>query len=245
MNLNRAQDIWNILITNENSCDWDKKIGYEWFIDCYADLNDESRQEIFKKQILTLQPTKLTIRGYECFKLYFIRVNEHDGKIQVKNDLDNFIVEKLDLLGLNFLWDIILYVRTETIANLATNFLLEILFEKVSLKLRREIVHLHQKFINECYARLGRCLVTLENSSIGQMLIDAYQIACTTTGMVDLACAPTASKTEVMKCIERVLMVAERFVTGPDTFYGAILIELYNFKFVFLILIWHFAVLRF
>ena len=88
-------------------------------------------------------------------------------------------------------------------------------------------------------------LVTLENSSIGQMLIDAYQIACTTTGMVDLACAPTASKTEVMKCIERVLMVAERFVTGPDTFYGAILIELYNFKFVFLILIWHFAVLRF
>lgn len=209
MNLNRAQDIWNVLIKNENSCDWDKMIGYEWFIDCYADLNDESRVEIFKKQILALQPTKLTLKGYECFKLYFIRVNENE-RIMVKNDIDNFTVEKLDLLGLNFLWDIILYVDSQKIADLATKFLLEVLYEKVSMKLKRELTQLHQKFINECYARLENCLVALEGGPISQVLLGAFQITCTSVGMTDLASMPASSKYEVLKCIERLLMIAER-----------------------------------
>jgi len=212
LNLNRAQDIWDVLVRNENSCDWDKKIGYEWFIDCYADLNDESRLEIFKKQILALQPKKLTIRGYECFKLYFIRVNENEGKVLVKNDIDNLTVEKLDLLGLDFLWDIILYVNSQKIADLATKFLLEVMYEKVSMKLRRELVNLHQKFINECYARLENCLVALEGGPVSLLLLNAFQITCSSIGMTEAACTPTASRAEILNCIERLLMIAERWV---------------------------------
>ena len=212
LNLSRAQDIWNILITNENSCDWDKKIGFEWFIDCWTDLNDESRVEIFKKQILSLQPAKLTLKGYECFKLYFLRVNEHEGKIQIKNDIDNFTVDKADLMGFTFLWDIILYVNDQKIADLATKFLLEILYEKVSLKLKRDLSQLHQRFINECYSRLENCLVTLDNSPIGQVLLNAFQITCLSTHLTDFANVSIASKSEILKCIERILMIAEKYI---------------------------------
>ncbi len=65
LNLGRAQDIWEILVNNEDSCDWEKHIGYEWFIDCLLDLNDESRSEIFKKKILTMPTNRLTQKGYE------------------------------------------------------------------------------------------------------------------------------------------------------------------------------------
>jgi hypothetical protein len=36
---------------SEHSCDWDKEIGLEWFIECYSDLNEDSRAEIFRKRI--------------------------------------------------------------------------------------------------------------------------------------------------------------------------------------------------
>lgn len=81
-----AQEIWDVLITNPNSCDWDKYVGFTWFIDCILDLNEESRIEIFKKHILKLKPSKLTLKGYECFKLYFLKVNEHEGKIFARTD---------------------------------------------------------------------------------------------------------------------------------------------------------------
>ncbi len=59
MNLPRAFELWDILIMSEHSCDWDKEIGLEWFIECYSDLNEDSRAEIFRKQILNLNAKKV------------------------------------------------------------------------------------------------------------------------------------------------------------------------------------------
>ncbi len=212
LNLGRAQEIWEILVNNDDSCDWEKQIGYEWFIDCLLDLNDESRSEIFKKKILTMPTNKLTQKGYECFKLYFLRVNEHETKIQIRNDLENFVVEKLELTGLDYLWDIILYVDDEQIADLATKLLLEILYEKLSARLRREIVQLHQKFINECYTRLENCIAALDGNTVGQVLLNAFRITCATTSLHDACSAPVTSKEVKLKCIERLLMIAERYI---------------------------------
>jgi len=204
------------LITNEHSCDWDKRIGFEWFIDCWTDLIDESRSEIFKKQILTLKPCDLLLKGYECFKLYFIRVNENESKIQVKNEIENFTVDKLDLTGLNFVWDVILYVDDENIADLATKFLLEISFEKVSLRIKRELVSLHQRFIKECYSRLENCLITLESSPVGQLLLNAFKISCLSISLTEYAQMSAAPRTQTMKCIERLLMIAERYIVKVE-----------------------------
>lgn len=148
LNLPRAYEIWDILITNESACAWDRQTGFEWFIESWLDLKDESKAEIFRNRILVLRPNKLTVRGYECFRLYFVRVNEFDQRIQCRfnTDIESFQVDKLDLIGLNYLWDIILYVEDEQLAELATKFLLDISFEKVSPKLKREIVQLHQRF---------------------------------------------------------------------------------------------------
>ncbi len=56
------------------------------FINCILDLNEDSRIDMFKKQILKLKPSQLTLKGYECFKLYFLKVNEHENKIYNRND---------------------------------------------------------------------------------------------------------------------------------------------------------------
>ena len=72
LNLGRAQEMWDILITSDYSCDWDKQVGYEWFIDCYMDLNDESRSDIFRKRILSLKTSKLTLKGREVKKYILI-----------------------------------------------------------------------------------------------------------------------------------------------------------------------------
>jgi ubiquitin carboxyl-terminal hydrolase 9/24 len=86
LNFSYAQEIWDVLITNSKSCDWDKFVGFTLFIDCILDLNEDSRIDIFKKQILKLKPSQLTLKGYECFKLYFLKVNEHEAKIFPRND---------------------------------------------------------------------------------------------------------------------------------------------------------------
>ena len=54
LNLGRAVEIWDILIVSEHSCDWDKEVGFEWFIECFSDLNYESRACLFRKRILSL-----------------------------------------------------------------------------------------------------------------------------------------------------------------------------------------------
>lgn len=75
LNLSRAKEIWAVLIDNENACDWDRDVGYTWFIECWADLEENSRVDIFKNKILKVDPSKVNnVKGYECFKLYFIKV---------------------------------------------------------------------------------------------------------------------------------------------------------------------------
>lgn len=149
--------------------------------------------------------------GYECFKLYFLRVNENEAKIQIRNDLDNFYVEKLDLAGLDYLWDIILCVEDEKIADLATRFLLEVLYEKVSHKLRRDLIQLHQRFIAECYTRLENFLTTLDGSPVAQLLLDAFKIAYSSVALTEVHSVPIAPRAKILKCIERLLMIAERY----------------------------------
>jgi hypothetical protein len=51
-----------------------------------------------------------------------------------------------------------LYANDDEIADLATKFLMEILYEKVSLKLKKDISQLHGRFIQECYEKLEVCL---------------------------------------------------------------------------------------
>lgn len=148
LNLPRAYEIWDILITNPAACAWDRQTGFEWFIESWLDLKDDCKAEIFKNRILALKPNHLTPRGYDCFRLYFLRVNEFEQRVQYRlnSDVESFQVDKLDLCGLNYLWDIILYVEDEQLAEVVAKFLLDISYEKVSHKLKREIVQLHQRF---------------------------------------------------------------------------------------------------
>ena len=227
LHLSRAREIWDILINNENSCEWDRDVGFGWFIDCSHDLSAETKAELFKNQILSLDTSKLTsIKGYECFKLYFIRVNENEGKIHIlsqHNDIDNFVVEKFDLTGLNFLWDIILGCSNEAIVSISIKLLLEVSYDKTSSRLRKEIMLLHQRFINECYSRLEKCLITLDKTNpISQLLLNSFSIAANSIHIqeIDQLMRTTHINSRPMKYkfIERILLVAEKYVLSVEEY---------------------------
>ena len=150
--------------------------------------------------MMTMEPATLTAKGYDCFKLYFLRVNESLGRIQIKSttttttaattgqvdELDaSCVVESAELVGLDHLWDIILHVHEERIAERAVKFLLDMVCERLSVRMRREQLsdNLHQRFIDECYARLEQALYTLDKNCVGRLLLNAFAIAYSSVGL--------------------------------------------------------------
>lgn len=67
-------------------------------------------------------------------------------------------VEKLDLLGLDYLWRVVTDVTSESIANSAIDYLLNTSFVHVSAKLKDQSAALHRSFIDNCYSRLESIL---------------------------------------------------------------------------------------
>jgi hypothetical protein len=224
LNVARAKEIWDILISNENACEWDRDVGFGWFLNCVNDLDENTKIEIFNTKILALDSCKLTsIKGYECFKLYFIKVNGIENKLHSTshNDIDNFVVDELNLTGLSFLWDLITRCKSETIANMAIKFLLDLSYEKVSIRLRKEIVQLHQSFINECYSRLENCFITLDQTSaVSQLMLNTVQLAAAPVKMTEINDVIRSTQIETRqlkyKYIERVLMVAEMYILAVE-----------------------------
>ncbi len=67
-------------------------------------------------------------------------------------------MEKLDLVGINYIWRLISESQCDEITNLAIEYLLNISFANVSPRLKAEPVKLHQSFFNKCYTSLASIL---------------------------------------------------------------------------------------
>ncbi|KAH3849056.1 hypothetical protein DPMN_091445, partial [Dreissena polymorpha] len=72
----------------------------------------------------------------------------------VKVSFGAVIVEKTDLLGLDFLWQLCLNTPDETIASLAIQLLLNVSYTNLASRLKKDAINLHKKFIHECKTRL-------------------------------------------------------------------------------------------
>ena len=64
-------------------------------------------------------------------------------------------VDKLDLIGIDFLWRICLECQANVVADKAIAALVQYSYLNVSQKLKKDVINLHTRFLNECYKRLS------------------------------------------------------------------------------------------
>ena len=71
-----------------------------------------------------------------------------------KNISPSLVVEHLELIGFDYLWNLITECPKENIADEAIEYLLNMSFLHVSPKQKKDAETLHKKFINNCFTRL-------------------------------------------------------------------------------------------
>ena len=176
----RSKQIWESLVDNPQSIEFDREVCFSWFHSCLSDMEvtysvsrlffsrllivflffqHEVQQLFFKTKLLVLSPNKVSEMSFDCFREYFQSINIHMKKLR-KPDLSthSLLVESLDLVGVDYFWAVITNCPKEVIANQAIDYLLDLSFLKVSPKLKKDAASLHTKFINSCYSRLEAAL---------------------------------------------------------------------------------------
>lgn len=81
--------------------------------------------------------------GFACFRAFLENVNQNDHRL--KKTGNTYTVEKMDLVGLDYLWRVVLEVPSEEIAMMAVKQLMELSYTWLSSKLKK--VH-----VNVCLA---------------------------------------------------------------------------------------------
>ncbi|XP_050400806.1 ubiquitin carboxyl-terminal hydrolase 24 isoform X1 [Patella vulgata] len=210
---NRARDIWSTMVASPRACEWDRETCYKWFSDRLTDLEADSQNQLFQKEILRLDAVKLSEKGFACFKSYFENVNLYEHKLKRSGNLS--VVEKCDLLGIEYLWEICLNVPDETIASNSIQLLLNMSYTSLNPRLKKDPVSLHKKFISECYNRLGAAMIGIGKNLIVQT-ISAATKTLTAAIVPEVANVPLPSRSVNLLAIERLLWIAEAYVLSVE-----------------------------
>lgn len=67
-------------------------------------------------------------------------------------------MDKLEPLGMEFIWHLVLECQDELLAEDAMKLLLDMSYMSLSTRLKRDPPQLHGKFISECYRKLEVCI---------------------------------------------------------------------------------------
>lgn len=67
-------------------------------------------------------------------------------------------MDKLEPLGMEFIWQLVLECQDELLAEDAMKLLLDMSYMSLSARLKRDPPQLHAKFISECYRKLEVCM---------------------------------------------------------------------------------------
>ncbi|XP_062568779.1 ubiquitin carboxyl-terminal hydrolase 24-like [Saccostrea cucullata] len=209
----RARDIWGTLIANSDACQWDRETCFEWFSKGLPDLEMETQTQLFQKELLKLDPSKLTEKGFACFKNFFENVNKYEHRL--KTDGSRLIVEKYELLGLDYIWEICLNTPDESIADKAIQLLLCVSYTNLAVRLKKDTVSLHKKFISECSNRLEAAMIGMGGTAIAQAVTWATK-TLTAAIVKEVANVPPPSRSIKLMNIERLLWIAEVYVLNVE-----------------------------
>ena len=151
----RCKILWETLVENPEATQYERDNCFEWFETCLTDLAQETQRDFFQQKLLEFKPSEVSHKGFSCFKAYFECINMSTEKLQSRRNLNsNVIVDNLDLVGLDYLWRVITDCGTEEIADEAIEYFLNMSYNFVSPRLKKDAAKLHKKFINNCYTRL-------------------------------------------------------------------------------------------
>ena len=121
-------------------------------------------------------------------------------------------VVKLDLIGLDFLWLLVLECLDESLAEAAMKLLLDMSFVCLSSKLKRDPPQLHQRFINECHRKLDRSYYRLNETAVGSAVSTATK-TLTAMAVSDITSHTCLTRTSCLQHLRRVLQLAEYYIS--------------------------------
>lgn len=209
----RARDIWGTLIGSSEACDWDRETCYDWFSHGLTDLEMETQSQLFQKELLKLDPAKLSEKGFTCFKSFFENVNKFEHRL--KSDGNKLVVEKSELFGLDYIWEICLNTPDESIASQAISLLLSVLYTNLAPRLKKDPVILHKKFIADSKSRLEAAMIGIGGTVVAQSISWATK-TLTAAIVAEVANVPLPSKTIKLMNIERLMWLAEEYVLNVE-----------------------------
>ncbi|KAH0519789.1 Ubiquitin carboxyl-terminal hydrolase 24, partial [Microtus ochrogaster] len=133
---NRAKEIWECLVTGQDVCELDREMCFEWFTKGQHDLESDVQQQLFKEKILKLESYEITMNGFNLFKTFFENVNLCDHRL--KRQGAQLYVEKLELIGMDFIWKIAMESPDEEIANEAIQLIINYSYINLNPRLKKD-----------------------------------------------------------------------------------------------------------
>uniref|UniRef100_A0A7M5XH66 ubiquitinyl hydrolase 1 n=1 Tax=Clytia hemisphaerica TaxID=252671 RepID=A0A7M5XH66_9CNID len=159
----RAKEIWDCLMLDENNCDGDYETCLEWFYECIRDLQADTLKELFTQKLLKTDVSRMKEMGLKCFIAYFETVNTNEHRIHRSGS--SLVVDKTELIGMPYLWQLVLKSPYGNIAEEATQYLIDVSFSWLSNKLKKvDSFSIHKKFMGECCKRLEHLLSQLKEN---------------------------------------------------------------------------------
>ncbi|KAM8930374.1 ubiquitin carboxyl-terminal hydrolase 24 isoform 2-T2 [Pelodytes ibericus] len=214
----RAKEIWECLVTGHDVCELDRELCFEWFTKGQHDLESDVQQQLFKEKILKLESYEITMNGFNLFKTFFENVNLCDHRL--KRQGTQLHVEKLELIGMDFIWKVAVESPDEEIANEAIQLIINHSYINLNPRLKKDSVSLHKKFIADCYTRLEAASSALGGPTLTHAVTRATKML-TATAMPSVATSVQSPyRSTKLVIIERLLLLAERYVITIEDLYS-------------------------
>ncbi|EMP33605.1 Ubiquitin carboxyl-terminal hydrolase 24 [Chelonia mydas] len=215
---NRAREIWECLVTGQDVCELDREMCFEWFTKGQHDLESDIQQQLFKEKILKLESYEITMNGFSLFKTFFENVNLCDHRLKRQGTQLN--VEKLELIGMDFIWKIAMESPDEEIANEAIQLIINYSYINLNPRLKKDSVSLHKKFIADCYTRLEAASSALGGPTLTHAVTRATKMLTATAMPTVATSVQSPYRSTKLVIIERLLLLAERYVITIEDLYS-------------------------
>ncbi|OXB64566.1 hypothetical protein ASZ78_016018 [Callipepla squamata] len=235
---NRAREIWECLVTGQDVCELDREMCFEWFTKGQHDLESDVQQQLFKEKILKLESYEITMNGFSLFKTFFENVNLCDHRLKRQGTqlvsvlTSSFLcaicvflkkeksVEKLELIGMDFIWKIAMESPDEEIANEAIQLIINYSYINLTPRLKKDSVSLHKKFIADCYTRLEAASSALGGPTLTHAVTRATKMLTATAMPTVATSVQSPYRSTKLVIIERLLLLAERYVITIEDLYS-------------------------
>ncbi|VDL89634.1 unnamed protein product [Schistocephalus solidus] len=105
LSFDRAQCIWETLTNDSHDSAYGLEECLSWFTGAIDLLEQDAQTAIFTKHFLKLDPAQLhSLIGFKCFETFFVKVNLNENRLKMHGDV--WKVERMDLIGMDMLWDL-------------------------------------------------------------------------------------------------------------------------------------------